>query len=464
MRFSVLDDPYGLRSSGAAADCLDAASAFDALDVDVRRRSQVWDWETEVRRRRGGNVEHRLIVSPGAVRLSTGRGRGWQADQVDPAELARLQRKLERIEAAIDTIDVRLFHDKAHWTGEWDYFDERQRLTDRLAAVRIELGVAERKRGRSRCIEWSRKSKARMTRTLACLDYAPMTPTAELAPAMMTLTYPGDYLAVAPTWEASKAHLQRFRKRLERKYGPQAAVWKLESQRRGAPHYHLFVMAPAPLVELDGRVRQNPAVKAYREWCRTEWADIVGATGLDRARHELAGVNVDYHEGARMSDPQRIAVYFSSHGAKSSTGAKAYQNEVPKGWIDDDGNGGVGRFWGYWRLSKIEAEVIVDELDAIETQRLLRGWVRAQQRTAVREVVRDTRPAASKGRRLVESTGELVRPSKRKLRRRWTVRALHGVRPSGFVLANNGPELARAIGRALTDPPDWPAGYRRSLP
>jgi hypothetical protein len=45
---------------------------------------------------------------------------------------------------------------------------------------------------------WSRKSRANMVRALCELDYRPMLADPGRVPAMVTLTYPGDWLTVAP--------------------------------------------------------------------------------------------------------------------------------------------------------------------------------------------------------------------------------------------------------------------------
>lgn len=466
MPTSVLDGPSSTTGTKQALRCFEAADELQDSGFKPKgwhRSALAYTWDTEARRRRGGDVEHRVTVSPGAIRLTYGRGRGWEADKgPDPVELGKLQRRQATILASLDKLDLEVFwatvdgadpvvFEAYYWGEAWQ---RRCELVERLDAVRVQLGVVAGKRGRARCREWSRKSKARMVRTLACLDYTRMVATDELVPAMLTLTYPGDWVKVAPTWEDSKRQLRAFRAALERQYGEQSCVWKLETQRRGAPHYHLFVMVP----------RERLAHRAYRDWCRSTWARIVGASGVDRQRHERAGVSVDCGRGATMSDPQRIAVYFSKHGSAGSSSSKAYQNEAPAAWLDEsNGGGGVGRFWGYWRLDKVEVEVIVDELDALAVQRTLRGWVRAQSRTVAREVVRDTRPELG-ARRVVQVTGELVAARRRRVRRRWTVRSLHGCKPSGFVLANDAPELVRAIARSLTETGDWPPGAVRPLP
>lgn len=92
--------------------------------------------------------------------------------------------------------------------------------------------------------EWSRKSRAAMCRTFAELDYTPLVESGRV-PAMVTLTYPGDWESVAPDGASVKRHMVLWRKRFQREWGEQARyIWKLEFQRRGAPHIHLWMAPP----------------------------------------------------------------------------------------------------------------------------------------------------------------------------------------------------------------------------
>jgi hypothetical protein len=52
----------------------------------------------------------------------------------------------------------------------------------------------------------------------------------------MTLTYPARF----PTARVSKNHLRALLERIRRRYPQASAVWRLEFQKRGAPHFHLL--------------------------------------------------------------------------------------------------------------------------------------------------------------------------------------------------------------------------------
>jgi hypothetical protein len=56
-------------------------------------------------------------------------------------------------------------------------------------------------------------------------------------PAFVTLTFPEFY----PTVQRAKRDLDTFVKRLVRQFPDASGVWKLEPQKRGAPHFHLLV-------------------------------------------------------------------------------------------------------------------------------------------------------------------------------------------------------------------------------
>lgn len=290
----------------------------------------------------------------------------------------------------------------------------------------------------SRVIEgWSAKSRSRMVRTLAELDYGPLLAMGLRMP-MTTLTYPGDWLTVAPDGKTVKRHLQALWRRFERAWGfPWAGIWKLEFQARGAPHIHLWGPEPVGLAGSMAaalRVRRRVAAGEglnYRAWLSVTWAAIVAHPDPEqRRRHQLAGTAVDFTEGGRMTDPRRLAVYFTKHGGYA---AKEYQNCVPAEWRNPDS--GPGRFWGYRGLVKAVASVELDPRLAVIAARTLRRYSRSQGVTRRVEVVR---------RSADRSTGEVT--SRRRSVRRRVVR-MPG--RAGFVCVNDGPGLAVHLARAV---------------
>jgi len=221
---------------------------------------------------------------------------------------------------------------------------------------------------------WSRKSRANMVSRFSSLDLSPMmTGNKNALAVMITLTYPGEWLAVAPTAAHAKKHLQQFRKRYERKFGrPFYAMWKAEFQRRGAVHFHIFSASPIPIAK-------------FRKWVATAWSEIVcPATEEERLKHLSAGTAVDLAKGATIETARLVAVYFSKHSS-ANFGDKEYQNLPPKEWVE---SGSVGRFWGYWNLKPVEVEARLSERETIAIARVLRRWFRSKGFTRIERVAR----------------------------------------------------------------------------
>jgi hypothetical protein len=299
---------------------------------------------------------------------------------------------------------------------------------------------------------WSRKSRANMVRALCELDYEPMLADPMRIPAMVTLTYPGDWLTVAPTGKEAKRHLQAFRHRYKKAWGHDLrTVWKLEFQRRGAPHYHLLMVPPHGLSKTPG-ARATAAARVgaglpFRQWLSEVWAAIVGHPDPEeRRRHRLAGTGVDYAEGLRVSDPKRVAVYFTKHGAFE---AKAYQHCVPEEWQAP--GQGPGRFWGYWHLERVTVAVEVEPGQAVQAARIARRWARAQGTTRQVTVTR-TRGGVPRPKELVVGVAGArlmkAEPLTRRRRVRRRVRRFGSGR--GFVSVNNGQMFAVQLARALS--------------
>lgn len=367
----------------------------------------------------GGERVSSVIVSPGAIQVRTGLTSGWELT------------------------------DRDEYTRGIGYVPQLF-VTDRPAPTAPGLKAAVE--------DWSPKSRAMMTRRLATLDWSALVSgEGDTRPGLVTLTYPGDWEAVAPDGRTVKRHLDAFRRAWARDIGPVRGAWKLEYQRRGAPHFHLFMPCPTGMVDIrTGRGRGSSSGSVpFPLWVSVTWARIVGATGAERERHLSAGTGVDYGEGDRCSDPQRLAVYFSKHNAPGRS-SKAYQHLIPDSWREP--GKGPGRYWGVWGLKPCEATTEVDRVTAVDTVRLLRSWTEAQQRTQ--------RISAPRHRRTIDrTTGEIVtRKSGRAVTRRWRVRSLYAASPGGFVLANNAPNLLAQMTRALSAPPTYGRGERRPLP
>jgi hypothetical protein len=335
--------------------------------------------------------------------------------EVRSKDYARAERTLER-QAHQRDVDVELLA---------QYFEEHGCFPDDPTPTRT-------------ITEWSRKSRSNMIRTLGLIDFMPMYADRTRLPGMLTLTYSGDWLTVAPSGKAVKVHLKALRKRYCRAWGEDLrCVWKLEFQRRGAPHIHMLMVPPHGF--RDGM--------PFYLWVRRAWADIVAHPDpAEYAKHLDAGTRVDYGEGLRASDPKRVAVYFSKH---STFRDKEYQHVVPPEWREP-GNG-PGRFWGYWGLERHSATVEVSQSDAVIAGRTLRRWSAAQQVT--REV---SRPRVKGGRAIsqypevIGLAGAQFLAARSETRyRTCRTRARRMGNGRGYVMVNNGAEMASQLARYL---------------
>jgi hypothetical protein len=124
-------------------------------------------------------------------------------------------------------------------------------------------------------------------------------------PAMVTLTYPGDWLAVAPNGEAVKRHFAALAKRYERAWGERlVCIWKLELQARGGPHFHFSTTPPMGFITIADSETDVLRSVDFRTWISITWAEIVDHPGPEqRRRHRVAGTGVDYAEAS--SSPTR---------------------------------------------------------------------------------------------------------------------------------------------------------------
>lgn len=260
--------------------------------------------------------------------------------------------------------------------------ERRSAAVDMLNAFQVDLETGEISDevpdldgpSRSEITEWSAKSRANMTKTLASLDYSTWD-RADGSLAMVTLTLPGNWKPLAPDGRAFKKLIRKFEHRFRRNVGPWRLLWKLEFQRRGAPHWHALMRVPA-LVR--GQV--------FESWLARTWADVVDASKdidtidddgrehSEYSRHLAAGTGVDF-SGKDFSDPRRISMYFAGHSAKSQDG-KEYQHIVPPKWQRP--GAGPGRFWGFCGLERAFEELEVTQRDFDRLRRELRKLARAR--------------------------------------------------------------------------------------
>jgi hypothetical protein len=368
---------------------------------------------------------HRLVLSAGSFRVSA-------------PDLARRERTAERaVNARRNAADQVSLHLASH--------EHDAEIFERCAKCPTDPEPSRE------VTEFSAKSRANMVAALCELDYRPLLNDPTRVPAMVTLTYPGDWFTVAPDGRTAKRHLQAFRKRYVKAWGDDLyAVWKLEFQDRGAPHFHLLMVPPHGRARIPkARARKAAWVGAgqtFKQWLSAIWADIVDHPDpREKQAHLGAGTNISYSEGLRASDPKRVSVYFTKHG---SFRKKEYQHRVPAPWQAP--GKGPGRFWGYWGLHRVTLAVEVTPEQATQAARIARRWARAQGTT--REViVPRTRGGAIRSEfaeveGLAGADTVAARTTRRRSVRRRVVRLKNG---RGFVSVNDGTVFAEQLAQAL---------------
>jgi hypothetical protein len=175
---------------------------------------------------------------------------------------------------------------------------------------------------------FSRKSRQRFLTFVAKLRRT-------VLPLFVTLTYPEWWPEEWATW---KDDLDTFIKNhVQRKWPKAAVIWKLEPQKRGAPHFHLMIFG----------VPYMP-----KEWLAQTWYEVAGTND---PKHLQAGTKV---ERAR-----------SFRGVMCYAGKKYMGKEfkLPPGWES------VGRFWGaYGRDHFPESKVMEFKMTVAELHRFRR--------------------------------------------------------------------------------------------
>ena len=156
---------------------------------------------------------------------------------------------------------------------------------------------------RGKVREFSRRSRTRLMQTICSI------PVAHVGRGLLfiTLTYPRAWPGDWPAW---KRHLDTLGKRMKRRFPDFGAVWKLEPQKRGAPHFHLLVVG-VPFIA--------------KQWLSRAWFEIVRSGD---ARHLAAGTQVQLARSHRG-----VVSYAAKYTAK--------REQLPASWQN-----GVGRFWG----------------------------------------------------------------------------------------------------------------------
>jgi hypothetical protein len=157
----------------------------------------------------------------------------------------------------------------------------------------------------------------------------------------VTLTYPKEF----PTARSTKRHLRAFLKRLRRAWGQFPIVWKLEPQKRGAPHFHLLT------------IWQGVDLGKLQQWTSQNWYEVC-ATGDEK--HLAAGTRVELARGW-----DEVAAYAGKYLGKLCIGTCAGTWHEP------------GRFWGVVNRDLLPISLEESEMGraaAVKARRWIAAW------------------------------------------------------------------------------------------
>jgi hypothetical protein len=188
---------------------------------------------------------------------------------------------------------------------------------------------------------FSKASRRRLMQKIAQLRQ-------DARPLFLTLTYPGEFPLEAAHW---KRDFDKWCKRLHRKYPAAGLVWRLEPQKRGAPHFHVLLYGVKLAVD-------------FREWLRLSWYECVNSGDT---KHYYRGTDV---EAVR-----------SHRGVRSYAGKYLAKVQAPPQQVDCDGEilpmpdwSAVGRWWGVRYGENLPFSDVVGGrgLSFVEAARLMR--------------------------------------------------------------------------------------------
>jgi hypothetical protein len=172
-------------------------------------------------------------------------------------------------------------------------------------------------------------------------------------PVFVTLTYPKTF----PEPKQSKKDLKSFIMRMKRAFPGAGIIWKLEPQKRGAPHFHLLVW--------------GVKVASLRAWVPTAWFEIAGGgDNLHLLWHE--GKLKNKHCTQQVNSFKGVWAYASKYLGKTFEVA---------GWDSK----AVGRFWAVVNPANIPfgepMKIDITRADAVQGIRYIKRVIHAKKRS-----------------------------------------------------------------------------------
>ena len=189
---------------------------------------------------------------------------------------------------------------------------------------------------------FSKKSRTRLREFLQSIDWNSIEVNRIYE---ITLTYHNNF---SKDGKKIKNDLKKLIKNILYNYPKSVIIWKLEYQRRGAPHYHLIMIAESPVELGDYLVMKNGEFKFYNRETKT-YLNNAGENGLrnfiqlhwnritkEDAENFNSGIEVD-----RVRNSSGLPHYLVKYVSKDRKFKEEdYQHDVPD-WMKN-----AGQWWG----------------------------------------------------------------------------------------------------------------------
>lgn len=181
----------------------------------------------------------------------------------------------------------------------------------------------------------------------------------DVLPVFCTLTYPADFPVDSRQW---KYDLRKFAERFSYHFPQGSFIWRLEPQKRLAPHFHLLLYG----VEFNQELVL---------WMREAWYRVVASGD---PKHLEWGVDVQ-----RVRSQRGVRFYVGKYIAKKQVEPDLVASEISQAPFSYVDWAQVGRWWGIRGGSNLpfSSSVGASGLDGKDTQRvirIMRGFLRSK--------------------------------------------------------------------------------------
>lgn len=205
---------------------------------------------------------------------------------------------------------------------------------------------------RGRVSGFSAASRRRLMRFMAKLR-------TDCLPVFVTLTYPGEFPVDYRRW---KYDLRKFAQRFSYHFPQAAFIWRLEPQKRGAPHFHLLIYG------VD-------YTSDFASWCASSWYRVVASGD---PKHLEWGSNVQ-----PVRSQRGVRFYVGKYIAKKQVEPDSTSSEVSSSGNEVVDWSQVGRWWGVRAGSNLpfSSAIGASGLDghvAQRVMRVMRGFLRSR--------------------------------------------------------------------------------------